>query len=146
MSYSNPVTPKRAVTWTMFGVAVFIGTLILLMGVIWGFRAFNRTQTLADARNRVRVSQIEIRNQEQRVRVAQQQAEIRHEEAKGVRLAQDEINKTLTPLYVQHEMVQALKDIAASGKNNSVVYLPSGANGVPLVATVNPNQVTQADG
>ena len=54
----------------------------------------------------------------------------------------DEIAKTLTPLYVQFEMTDALKQIAKSGKNNSVVYLPSGANGIPLVATVNPNQVT----
>ncbi len=41
-------------------------------------------------------------------------------------------------------MVDALKQIAKSGKNSSVVYLPSGANGIPLVSTL-PDTVGQPD-
>jgi hypothetical protein len=44
---------------------------------------------------------------------------------------------------VQFEMVQALQAIAASGSNNSVVYIPAGANGIPLVSTANPTRVTR---
>ncbi len=134
----------------VIATAIGLGVIVLLVGVIVGcimvFKTVGRYQSLADARNRVKVSSIEIRNQEQRIQVARQKAEIRHEEAKGVREAQDEIAKTLTPLYVQFEMVEALKAIATSGQNNTVVYIPSGANGIPLVSTVKDGQVGQADG
>lgn len=105
-------------------------------------RSQNRQQTLLDASNKVKVSTIEIKNQNQRIQVAKQQAAIRLENAIGVREAQDEIAKTLTPLYVQFEMTDALKQIAKSGRNSSVIYLPSGANGIPLVATTDPQKVT----
>ena len=87
------------------------------------------------------ISSIEIQNQAQRIQVAKQKAEIRLQDAIGVREAQDEIAKTLTPLYVQFEMVDALKAIAASGSNNSVVYIPAGANGIPLVSDVSQGPV-----
>lgn len=127
------------------GVATGIVALAALMGIIWGFSAFSRSQDMADAknnanialvkaRNNVEVTSIEIQNQEQRVQVAQQQAQIRLEDAKGIRAAQDEVAKTLTPLYVQFEMTQALEKIAESGKNNTVVYIPTGAGGIPLVS------------
>lgn len=125
------------------GIVLIVGASI---GGAFGCAAYNRYQKRADANNRVKVSNIQIRNQEQRVRIARQQARIRFERSKGIREAQDEIARTLTPLYVQFEMVEALKAIAASGKNNSVVYIPAGANGVPLVATSNPNQVTLPNG
>lgn len=132
-------------------IGILFVTLVLvvggIIGLIAGAKAFGRHQAMSDAHNRanialvkarnnVQVTKIEISNQAQRVQVAQQQAEIRLENAKGVREAQDEISKTLTPLYVQFEMIQALEDIAKSGKNSSVVYIPAGANGVPLVSGV----------
>lgn len=126
-------------------LAIFlaIGLLVVLvMGTLWGFKSFGRGQARANAENQVKISAIQIRNQEQRIKVATQQAEIRHVNAIGIREAQDEIAKTLTPLYVQFEMTQVLLQIAKSGRNNSVVYLPSGANGVPLVANVNTEKVT----
>lgn len=127
-------------------VAVLVLLLAVIMGAIAGFKAFTRYQHNADAHNaakialvrannNVKVTEIEIRNQNQRVKVAQQQAQIRFENAKGVREAQDEIAKTLTPLYVQFEMTQTLADIAKSGRNSSVIYIPSGANGIPLVSS-----------
>jgi hypothetical protein len=135
------------------GLVAFVAVLAVI-ALIWaGFGAVgrwqgranrnqDRQQALYDAQNKVKVSNIEIRNQEQRVKVAKQHAEIRLQNAIGVREAQDEIAKTLTPLYVQFEMTDALKQIAKSGRNSSVVYLPSGANGIPLVATTDPEKVT----
>lgn len=116
-------------------LAVLVVLLMLLLPV------YNRYQARANANNRVKVSAIEIRNQAQRVKIAKQHAQIRFQNAIGIREAQDEIAKTLTPLYVQFEMVDALKTIAASGRNNSVVYIPAGANGIPLVSTLNGPQV-----
>jgi hypothetical protein len=121
--------------------ALFFLFLILVavcIGGAFGCKAYNRYQTRADANNRVKVSAIEIRNQGQRVKIAQQQAEIRYQQSVGIKKAQDEIRKTLTPLYVQFEMTQALQAIATSGKNNSIIYIPTSPNsGLPVVPTSN---------
>lgn len=116
--------------------AALVLIIVLIFGLWIGIASISRNQARADARNSVKISAIEIQNQAQRIKVAQQKAEIRLQDAIGVREAQDEIAKTLTPLYVQFEMVDALKQIATSGSNNSVVYIPSGANGIPLVNNV----------
>lgn len=138
-------TVKSYVLGTLGAVLGFILFLALIFGMWAGVKAFHRHQLVADANNRVTTSRIQANNQTQLnqiriaqqaqlVKVAQQQAQIRYQNAIGVREAQDEIAKTLTPLYVQFEMVNALETIAASGKNNTVVYVPSGANGIPLVS------------
>jgi Tfp pilus assembly protein PilX len=131
-------------------IAVFVVSILLLLTLLLltffvGFpslsrwnarneRAQNRTQALADARNEVTITNIRIGTTAQKVKIAQQEAEVRKAQAVGIREAQDEISSTLTPLYVQFELSQALKDIAVSGKNNSVIYVPTGPNGLPIVA------------
>lgn len=140
-----PVRPRTAIAWT---VAVFVAVLLIflfILAIIFGIGSYSRWNARQEAHNSVKVSTIEIQNQSQRVLIAKQQADIRVQDAVGVRGAQDEIAKTLTPLYVQYEMVQALQAIALSGRNNSIVYVPSGANGIPLVSTTNPSQVTSPD-
>ena len=118
----------------VIGLAVALTVFFVFIFGLWaGIKAFNRYQARADANNRVKVSSIEIKNQAQRVLITQQQAEIRRQSAIGVREAQDEIAKTLTPLYVQFEMTEALKAVATSGKNNSIVFIPAGASGIPLI-------------
>jgi hypothetical protein len=99
----------------------------------------NRSQALLDAKNEVTINSIRIRTFEQKVKIAHQSAAIRLQNAVGVRKAQDEISSTLTPLYVQFEMVEALKQIAVSGKNSSVVYIPSGAAGIPFIQGAGPS-------
>lgn len=136
MSYDHPATPSSVMKWMGVVVATLVAVLLIVVLSIVGFGAISRSQDLKHAHNQVKISAIEIQNQEQRIQVTKQKAQIRFEEAKGIKEAQDEISKTLTPLYVQFEMVDALKAIAASGKNNSVVYIPSGANGIPLVSDV----------
>lgn len=124
-------------------IVVVVAVFAAIFGLYSVGKNIGRSQDRADARNGVKISAIEITNQTQRVKVAQQKAEIRLQDAIGVREAQDEIAKTLTPLYVQFEMVDALRQIAVSGKNNSVVYIPAGANGIPLVSNVASGQVGQ---
>lgn len=133
MSYDSPASMKKIIAIIGASVVALVVTIVAIVGIYTMSKGIGRSQARADATNRVKISTIEIQNQTQRVLIAKQQAEIRLQDAIGVRSAQDEIAKTLTPLYVQFEMVDALKAIAASGRNNSVVYLPSGANGVPLV-------------
>jgi len=66
--------------------------------------------------------------------IAQRDAEIRIEEAKGIAEAQKIINATLTPNYLQHEAIQAQRTMAGS-PNHTTVYIPVGSNGLPLVHT-----------
>lgn len=145
ISLTNRTNGPSPIRLAVYGFVALIALVVVILGAIAGFKAFGRYQATADAKNRasvaqikanndVKVTAIQIRNQEQRVKVAEQQAEIRLKNAQGVRKAQDEIAKTLTPLYVQFEYAEALKEIAKSGKNSSVVYIPSGEGGVPLVS------------
>lgn len=126
-------------------VAGFIVFALVIGGSWFGIKAMARHQKVADANNRVKTTRIEANNktelnririsqQEQLIEVAKKDAQIRLENALGIRLAQDEIAATLTPLYVQFEMIEALKEIAHSGKNSSLVYIPSGPGGLPIVA------------
>jgi hypothetical protein len=122
---------KAWVTGIGGAVAVIVALLILIP-------TYSRYQKRANANNNVKVSAIEIRNQAQRVLIAKQKAQIRFQDAVGLREAQNEIAKTLTPLYVAFEMTQALQAIATSGQNNSVIYLPTNpTNGLPVVPTSN---------
>jgi len=131
------------------GITVAAAVLLVVFSIIGSlmfiFPAYGRYQKRANARNEITVNHIRIQQQEQRVKIAKQNANIRYQNAVGIKRAQDEIQKTLTPIYVQFEMVDALKQIAASGSNNSVVYIPSGANGIPLIQGAGP-QVGQPAG
>jgi hypothetical protein len=114
-------------------VACLVIAVLLLVGFLSGFKSWSRYQKRADAENKVKVTAIQIRNQQQRVKIAQQKAQIRFVESTGIRRAQDEIAKTLTPLYVQFELVEALK----TGKH-STIYIPTDpATGLPVVTTRN---------
>ena len=70
--------------------------------------------------------------------IAKKDAEIRIEEAKGIAEAQKIINSTLTVNYLQHEAINAQLKMASS-PNHTTVYIPSGANGIPLVGAINQN-------
>ena len=116
------------------GVALaLVVSILLLFGFLSASKAWGRYQKRADATNNVKVTEIQIHNQEQRVKIAQQKAEIRYVDATGIRRAQDAISQTLTPLYVQHEMIQALRESGAT-----TVYIPTDpASGLPVVTTRN---------
>lgn len=115
-------------------VLTIIGLIIaIIFGLLWGGRSFSRTQRLADERNKVQINEIQIQQTHQLVQVQQQKAQIKIEEAKGIAEAQRLINNTLTPLYLQHEAIQAQET-----QSNKIIYVPSGAQGIPQVLTVNP--------
>jgi hypothetical protein len=64
--------------------------------------------------------------------VTKQQAQIRYENSVGIRRAQDEISRTLTPLYIQFEAIQAQLAMAKS-QNHTVLWIPAAENAVPTV-------------
>ena len=121
------------------GVGIILGAIGVMMvvgcffAVGFGWKSYSRYQKRADAENQVKVTAIQIKNQEQRVQIARQKAEIRLQEAIGIRKAQDEINETLTPFYLTHEYIQALRSSGAS-----TVYIPTDpSTGLPVVTTRN---------
>ena len=133
--------PRNYSKITLLSIVALFASIVLIFAVAAVGKSYGRYQKRADANNSVKVSEIEIRNQAQRVQIAKQKAEIRKQDAIGIREAQDQISKTLTPLYVQFEMTEALKAIALSGNNNSTVFIPSGAGGIPLISNSNPTKV-----
>lgn len=113
--------------------AVIIGGLFGLYGFAGFAKNFSRHQRLADERNQVQVNEIQIQQTKQLVQVAQQKADIKVQEAYGIAKSQEIINNTLTPLYLQHEAIQAQES-----QSNKIIYVPSGNQGIPLVNAVNP--------
>lgn len=125
--------------------AIITIIVILLFGIIIGGFAgcgaakdFSRHQKLKNAQNNVKVTAINIQRAHQQARITEAQNGIvkakayqKYLESVGIRRAQDEINKTLTPLYVQHEAIQAMEHGGASK-----IYIPSGSQGIPLVNNV----------
>ena len=110
------------------------------IGLSGAVKAYRRAEQRADAENRVTLTHIAISRARQQalitraeIEATQADAEKRYQEAVGIRRAQNEISATLTGHYLQHEAIQAQKAVATSGRNNTLIYVPSGGNGVPLV-------------
>lgn len=135
-----PVPPpnvKKLVAWALVGLVALLGFAI---GGAAGCKEYGRYQKRADANNNVKVTNINIRKAQQQARIVhaqnaavQARAEQRAIEAHGIKNAQDIISRTLSPLYIQHEAIQAQKAIATSGQNNTVIYVPAGTNGTPVI-------------
>ncbi|MBN2040030.1 MAG: prohibitin family protein [Spirochaetes bacterium] len=79
-------------------------------------------------------SQQEAEAAEYRKQRAMKEAEIKVEEAKGIAQAQQIINRTLTPYYLQHEAIEAYKELVNS-QNTTFVIMPTSPNatGMPLI-------------
>lgn len=113
-------------------VAGLVLVLLLFVGLLAGFKSFQRYQKRADASNQVAINSIKIKQTGQLVLVAKQQAQIRVQNAVGIREAQDEIAKTLTPLYIQFEAIQAQLAMAHSS-NHTFMWVPTSSNAVPTI-------------
>jgi hypothetical protein len=120
-------------------LATIIALVLVMLVCIAGYKSFHRYQVRADANNRVKVTAINIRNANNQARVVaaqdaivKAQADQRLIKAVGIKNAQVEIAKTLTPLYVQFEAVQAQLEMAKS-QNHTIIYVPAGTNGTPVI-------------
>jgi hypothetical protein len=136
----QPLTAGQIVGRVVMGFVVLVVILAMCVGGAAGCKSYNRAQKRADANNAVKVTAINIRRAQQEAKiVAAQDATVRAQadqrliKARGIKKAQDEIQSTLTPLYVQFEAIEAQRAIATSGRNNTVIYVPAGTNGTPLI-------------
>jgi hypothetical protein len=122
-------------------IVLVIAALAIILGLGIGFnagcKAYNRYQAQQDAKNQVSIASINSQRQHNLIRLIRQQADRKVAEARGIHKAQEIINATLTPLYVQHEAIQAQVRMAGS-PNHTTIYVPSGDNGIPLINDVGP--------
>ena len=90
---------------------------------------------VADAvSQKLATTQILARKQTE-VDIAAMEAKKRVAEAHGIADAMAVINNQLTPMYLQHEAIEAQKAMVGS-PNHTTVYIPSGPMGLPLVGTL----------
>jgi regulator of protease activity HflC (stomatin/prohibitin superfamily) len=135
--------PKAVRQIAFWGLVVIIGLTVVtgtFIGLSAATSAYSRAQQRADAENRANLARIDIKRANELALVARAQvqtsranAEKQYQEALGTRRAQQVISSGLTPQYLQYEAIQAQKAVATSGRNNTLIYLPSGRTGVPLV-------------
>jgi regulator of protease activity HflC (stomatin/prohibitin superfamily) len=69
------------------------------------------------------------------VTIADAEAKRRVVEAQGIADSMNIINQKLTSQYLQHEAIEAQKQMVNS-PNHTVIYIPTGQMGVPLTATM----------
>lgn len=77
----------------------------------------------------------ELEQRDTMIQIARKDAEKRIIEANGIAKAMDIIQSKLTPLYIQHEAIEAQK-LMVDSPNHTTVYIPVGNNGVPLVGNL----------
>jgi regulator of protease activity HflC (stomatin/prohibitin superfamily) len=77
----------------------------------------------------------ELETRSTQVDIARKDAEKRIVEAEGIARATQIIQQRLTPLYVQHEAIEAQK-MMVNSPNHTTIYIPVGPMGVPLVSTL----------
>lgn len=65
--------------------------------------------------------------------IAEQEAQILVTEARGRAAAQRIVNETLTPLYVQHEMLQGFRELSRSERATFVAAPTGDSGGAPVV-------------
>ena len=118
--------------WLAVLVVIVVGAIF---AILFGIPAYNRYQRVLNQQNEIRVNEMKIHQTEQLVKVEQQKAQIKVEEAKGIAEAQKIINTTLTDRYLQHEAIQAQMEMANS-PNHTQIYIPVGTNGIPLIKTI----------
>lgn len=133
------MTTGQYVLRVVGGIIACVLVVALCVGGAAGCKSYQRYQKREDAKNTTRIVQQQVKTAHERTHVnkaqipaTQAEAEKRLAEAIGIRKSQDKISKTLTPLYVQHEAIQAQKALVNS-PNHSQIYIPVGPSGVPLV-------------
>lgn len=94
-----------------------------------------RAQRLANENNQTKINDIQIAQTAQLVKIQEQKAQIQIAQAKGIAAAQEIIQGTLTPAYLQYMAIEA-EQAEVQSQNHTIIYIPSGENGIPLVSTV----------
>lgn len=92
-------------------------------------------QQVADAVSLKLAATQDLEKKLTQIEMSKRDADMRVIEAQGIAKSMAVINDRLTPMYLQHEAIEAQKAMVNS-PNHSTVYIPVGANGVPIVGNL----------
>ncbi len=104
-----------------------------VMNVVVGNIQFPAAVSQAVGAKLAAMQELETRGTQ--VEIARKDAEKRVVEAEGIARATQIIQQRLTPLYVQHEAIEAQKAMINS-PSHTTIYIPVGPMGVPVVNTI----------
>jgi regulator of protease activity HflC (stomatin/prohibitin superfamily) len=90
---------------------------------------------VSDAVSRKLAATQELQRKDTEIEIERKERTKREVQAQGIANAMEIIRGQLSPMYVQHEAIEAQKAMVGS-PNHTVVYIPVGPMGVPLTGTI----------
>lgn len=91
-------------------------------------------EEVANAVSRKLAATQELQRKDTEIEIERKERTKREVQAQGIANAMQIIRGQLSPMYIQHEAIEAQKQMVNS-PNHTVVYIPSGPMGVPLTGT-----------
>jgi regulator of protease activity HflC (stomatin/prohibitin superfamily) len=91
-------------------------------------------EEVATAVSRKLAATQELQRKDTEIEIERKERTKREVQAQGIANAMQIIRGQLSPMYVQHEAIEAQK-LMVNSPNHTVVYIPSGPMGVPLTGT-----------
>ena len=92
-------------------------------------------EEVATAVSRKLAATQELQRKDTEIEIERKERTKREVQAQGIANAMQIIRGQLSPMYIQHEAIEAQKQMVNS-PNHTVVYIPVGPMGVPLTATL----------
>ena len=91
-------------------------------------------EEVANAVSRKLAATQELQRKDTEIEIERKERTKREVQAQGIANAMQIIRGQLSPMYIQHEAIEAQKQMVNS-PNHTVVYIPTGPMGVPLTGT-----------
>ena len=89
---------------------------------------------VADAVSRKLAATQDLQRKDTEIEIERKERTKREVQAQGIANAMQIIRGQLSPMYIQHEAIEAQK-LMVNSPNHTVVYIPSGPMGVPITGT-----------
>ena len=96
-------------------------------------------EEVAEAVSRKLAATQELQRKDTEIEIERKERTKREVQAQGIANAMEIIRGQLSPMYIQHEAIEAQK-LMVNGPNHTVVYIPVGPMGVPLTGTFSATQ------
>ena len=91
-------------------------------------------EEVASAVSRKLAATQELQRKDTEIEIERKERTKREVQAQGIANAMQIIRGQLSPMYIQHEAIEAQKQMVNS-PNHTVVYIPTGPMGVPITGT-----------
>jgi regulator of protease activity HflC (stomatin/prohibitin superfamily) len=130
------MSDSAIVTLWIVGILLLIGLIVAGMAGCPRYRVWSKGLAgKGDLEKQEYAKKILVEQAKAELESAKHLAAAEVERAKGIAESMQIISGQLkdNPEYLQYWAIQAQMKMAAEGTNHSTVYIPSGANGIPLV-------------